>query len=233
MSFDIHFSTESVRLSNCFSNKPASDVFSVHSVKIFQYSPPQQDKHLGQYLFLKMQDVGNLLRANVQIIVLALLVPVEPLHVSPPASARPHSPVSASAGLMLGEVPDRRPWTGGVSSGLSAARPLLCAVCRRLRSKELACTALSRIKQVVRLSHNFIVHFGPTAGHGATQRQHAPPGKRAKNQPKWRRLAVGEGSTETQPARTGSMWNSDAHASWQTPRNTRVTSKNKRSETSL
>lgn len=104
------------------------------------------------------------------------------LHVSPPASVPSQSSVSAWARPMPGEVTDRRIWTGGSSRGLSAARPLLSADwgCCRLRSSEPACTALSSIKQVVRLSHNFIVHFSPAAGHGAGRNQQVSPGKRDK-----------------------------------------------------
>lgn len=81
---------------------------------------------------------------------------------------------------MPGEVTDRRIWTGGSSRGLSAARPcrLVDVDCSGPRSRGLACTALSSIKQVVRLSHNFIVHFSPTEGHGATQNQQVSSGKR-------------------------------------------------------
>ena len=104
------------------------------------------------------------------------------LHVSPPASVPSQSSVSAWARPMPGEVTDRRIWTGGSSRGLSAARPLLSADwgCCRLRSSEPACTAPSSIKQVVRLSHNFIVHFSPAAGHGAGRNQQVSPGKRDK-----------------------------------------------------
>lgn len=78
---------------------------------------------------------------------------------------------SASGGAMPGEEEaDTRPSTGGCSIGLTAARPPLLAACGWLRSEETTCMALSKIQQVVRLSHNFIVHFSPTAGHGARQR---------------------------------------------------------------
>lgn len=61
------------------------------------------------------------------------------------------------------------------SRGLSASLLLLIAGCCR---ETLARTALSRIKQVVRLSHNFIVHCSPTAEHGASRNQQVSPGKR-------------------------------------------------------
>lgn len=69
----------------------------------------------------------------------------------------------------------RRVCDCGSSGGLSASLLLLIAGCCR---ETLARTALSRIKQVVRLSHNFIVHFSPTAEHGASRNQQVSPGKR-------------------------------------------------------
>lgn len=69
----------------------------------------------------------------------------------------------------------RRVCDCGSSGGLSASLLLLIARCCR---ETLARTALSRIKQVVRLSHNFIVHFSPTAEHGASRNQQVSPGKR-------------------------------------------------------
>lgn len=95
------------------------------------------------------------------------------LHFFPPASVSSQPAASASASSMPGEVTDRRIGTGGSSRGLSpAARPLLLVDADRcaFRSSGPACTALSSIKQVVRLSHNFIVHFSPTEGHGAMQK---------------------------------------------------------------
>lgn len=82
------------------------------------------------------------------------------------------------------EVTDSRICTGGISRGPSAARslPFVDVDGCRLRGRELACTALSRIKQVVRLSHNFIVHFSPTVGHGAMQNEQESHGKRYKQQ---------------------------------------------------
>lgn len=104
------------------------------------------------------------------------------LHVSPPASVSSQSAVSAVARLMPWEETERRIWTGGSSRGLSAARtPLLVEVlCWRLRSSGLAYTALSSIKQVVTLSHNFIVHISRTEGHGAMQNQLVSSDKRNK-----------------------------------------------------
>lgn len=69
----------------------------------------------------------------------------------------------------------RRVCAGGSSSGLSASLRLLFAQCWRERP---ARTALSRIKQVVRLSHNFIVHLSPTEEHGASRNQQVSPGQR-------------------------------------------------------
>lgn len=97
------------------------------------------------------------------------------LHFLPPASVSSQSAASAWARSMPGEVRDSRIWTGGSSRGLSpAARPLLLVDADRcaFRSSGPACTALSSIKQVVRLSHNFIVHFSPTEGHGAMEKNH-------------------------------------------------------------
>ena len=95
---------------------------------------------------------------------------------SPSASVLSQSAVPASARLIPGEARDRRPWIGGSSRGLSAARPLE-EDCGRLRSSRLACTALSSIKQVVRLSHNFIVQLSLTGGHGARKNQQVSSGK--------------------------------------------------------
>lgn len=141
-----------------------------------------------------------------------LLQQVELLLAAPPASV--------SGRPMPGEAEAcTRPWTGGCSRGLaSAARPLLLAACRRLRSDEVACTALSRIKQVVRLSHNFIVHFSPTAGHGAMRRR---------TRPAWQTLQSGGGVggqrrelaeelAEVQPTPARSLRNLEARASWHT-----------------
>lgn len=64
---------------------------------------------------------------------------------------------------------------GGSSSGLSPSLLLLFAECWR---QTLARTALSRMTQVIRLSHNFIVYFSPTAEHGASRNQQVSPGKR-------------------------------------------------------
>lgn len=104
------------------------------------------------------------------------------LHVSPPASVSSQSAVSSLARLMPWEVRDRRIWIGGSSRGLSAARTLLLVVvvCWRLRNSGLAYTALSSIKQVVTLSHNFIVHISPTEGHGAMENQLVSSDKRNK-----------------------------------------------------
>lgn len=70
---------------------------------------------------------------------------------------------------------NRRVWACGSSSWLSASLLVLISGCCR---ETLARTALSRIKQVVRLSHNFMVHLSPAAEHGASRNQQVSPGRR-------------------------------------------------------
>lgn len=139
-----------------------------------------------------------------------LLQQVELLLAAPPASV--------SGGPVPGEAEAcTRPWTGGCSRGLaSAARPLLLAACRRLRSEEVACTALSRIKQVVRLSHNFIVHFSPTAGHGAMRRRTRPAWQTLQSGGGGQRRELAEELAEVQPTPARSLRNLEARASWHT-----------------
>lgn len=78
--------------------------------------------------------------------------------------------MSISERLLAVEPSDTLIWTGRKSRRRSVARALLDVDCR-FRSRGLACTALSRIKQVVRLSHNFIVHFSPTEEHDVMRKQ--------------------------------------------------------------
>lgn len=104
----------------------------------------------------------------------------------------PHSPFPlpvSSSPQSARLIPERtRPVSaGGSSSGLSASLLLLFADgCRETPAR----TALSRIKQVVRLSHNFIVHLSPTAEHGATRNQQVSPGKRGEQHRGCRRATL-------------------------------------------
>lgn len=104
----------------------------------------------------------------------------EPLPFPPPDSFSPQPwPIPERA---------RRICACGSSSGLSTSLLLLFTECCR---ESLARTALSRIKQVVRLSHNFIVYLRPTAEHGASRNQQVSPGKRGERHRGCRRATLG------------------------------------------
>lgn len=116
-----------------------------------------------------------------QVALALLALSQEPLPFPPPGSFSPRSwPILERA---------RRICASGSSCGLSASLLRLFAEC--WQATLAGNTALSRIKQVVRLSHNFIVHLRPTAEHGASRNQQVSPGKRGEQHRGCRRATLG------------------------------------------